>query len=180
MAKRRSMIRELLEMAILTVAIFLVVRVALQNFKVEGTSMLPNLQNNEYILVNKVDYMLHSPERGDIIVFRAIPAGQPDRDFIKRVIGLPGDTIQVKNGGVYVNDHKLSESYIHQKPLYTFPRSRVPNGSYFVLGDNRNNSEDSHLWKWLPRNDIIGKAWVSYWPLNDVHVFNAISLPFGL
>ena len=88
--KRRSAVRELLETAVLTIAIFLVVRVALQNFKVEGDSMFPNLHNGEYILVNKVDYMIHPPHRGDIIVFHAVQAGQPDKDFIKRGIGLPG------------------------------------------------------------------------------------------
>jgi signal peptidase I len=181
MGRRRSWIRELLETAILTIAIFLVVRVALQNFKVEGESMMPNLQNGEYILVNKVDYLFHGPQRGDVIVFRAVPAGAPDRDFIKRVIGLPGETVAVHGGSVYINNHPLSESYIKQRPTYTFPAQRVPKGSYFVLGDNRNNSEDSHLWKWLPRGDIIGKAWVSYWPLKDMHVFETASgLPFGL
>src|SRR5579859_1110694 len=181
MIRRRSWVRELLETAILTIAIFLVVRVALQNFKVEGESMMPTLQNGEYILVNKVDYLFHGPQRGDVIVFRAVPAGQPDRDFIKRVIGLPGDTVAVHGGSVYINNRPLAEKYILQRPTYTFPAQRVPKGSYFVLGDNRNNSEDSHLWKWLPRNDIIGKAWVSYWPLNDMHLFETASgLPLGL
>lgn len=176
MARRRSMLRELVETAVLTIAIFLVVRVALQNFKVEGDSMFPTLHNNEYILVNKVSYMIHSPERGDIIVFQATPAGQPDKDFIKRVIGLPGETVAVHDGGVYINGKRLKESYIDSlhAPTYTFPSERVPSGDYFVLGDNRNNSQDSHLWKWLPRQYIIGKAWVSYWPPHDLHVFEGV------
>lgn len=173
MSKRRSFIRELLEMAILTLAIFLIVRVALQNFKVEGESMLPTLHNNEYILVNKVDYMLHSPHRGDIVVFKAVPAGEPDRDFIKRVIGLPGEMVAVRNGHIFINGKQLRENFQHAIPTYTFSQQRVPKGSYFVLGDNRNNSEDSHLWKWLPRNDIIGKAWISYWPPDQLHLFDA-------
>src|SRR5260370_38163553 len=106
MGRRRSWVRELLETAVLTVAIFLVVRVALQNFKVEGESMLPNLHNGEYILVNKIDYMLHSPGRGDIIGFNAVPAGAPDKDFIKRVIGLPGDTVEGENHAVYINGRR--------------------------------------------------------------------------
>ena len=180
MKKGRSFLRELLEMAILTIAIFLVVRVALQNFRVEGESMEPNLHNDEYILVNKIDYLLHSPQRGDVIVFKAVPANEPDKDFIKRVIGLPGETVQVKNETVYINGHKLNEPYNHYPPEYTFGPSKVPPGSYFVLGDNRNNSEDSHLWKWLPRSDIIGKAWVSYWPPSDLHIFEAaLALPLG-
>src|SRR5947208_12609995 len=119
MRRGRSIVRELIETAILTIGIFLVVKVAVQNFRVEGESMLPNLHNGEYILVNKIDYMLHSPHRGDIIVFRAVPAGQPDKDFIKRVIGLPGETVEVRNQTVYVNGHALKESYIVDRPSYT-------------------------------------------------------------
>jgi signal peptidase I len=141
--------------------------------------MEPNLHNDEYILVNKVDYMLHSPQRGDVIVFRAVPAGQPDRDFIKRVIGLPGETVAVHGGYVFINGHRLIEPYINaqHRPTYTFPREKVPRGDYFVLGDNRNNSFDSSKWPstWLPRSDIIGKAWVSYWPPADVSLFQTPS-----
>lgn len=177
LGRRRSWLRELLETAVLTIAIFLVVRVALQNFKVEGESMEPNLHNSEYILVNKIDYMLHSPQRGDVIVFNATPAGSPDKDFIKRVVGLPGDTVEVKQGvGVFINNKLLKEPEINQIPEYNYPKRVVPQGDYFVLGDNRNNSEDSHLWNWLPRKYIIGKAWVSYWPPSDLHVF-AIDIP---
>jgi signal peptidase I len=167
-------LRELIETAVLTIAIFLVVRVALQNFKVEGDSMTPNLHNAEYILVNKIDYMIGKPSRGDVIVFRAVPAGRPDADFIKRVIGLPGDTVAVHGGYVWINGKKLVESYIdkYHRPDYTFPAAKVPQNDYFVLGDNRNNSQDSHLWRWLPKQYIIGKAWVSYWPPSDMHVFS--------
>jgi signal peptidase I len=173
--KHRSAVRELLETAVLALAIFLVARTAVQNFRVEGLSMYPNLHNGEYILVNKVDYMLHAPQRGDIIVFRAVPAGQPDRDFVKRVIGLPGEVVAVHNDAVFINGHQLIEPYIKTPPTYTFGPARVPKNEYFVLGDNRNNSEDSHLWKWLPRSDIIGKAWISYWPPPDAQLFEAAS-----
>jgi signal peptidase I len=168
-----SLFRELLETAVLTIAIFLVVRVALQNFKVEGESMEPNLHNAEYILVNKVDYLLHSPQRGDIVVFHAVPAGEPDRDFIKRVIGLPGDRVAVKNQSVYINGKPLHESYIEATPDYTFTERKVPPGDYFVLGDNRRNSFDSSKWAnpFLQRSDIIGKAWVAYWPPADLSLF---------
>lgn len=173
MARRRSFLRELLETAVLTVAIFLVVKIAVQNFKVEGDSMLPNLHNGEYILVNKVDYMINSPQRGDIVVFKAVPAGQPDKDFIKRIVGLPGETVAVKNNTVFINGHRLKESYKHYPEDYPFGPKKVPPGDYFVLGDHRNNSDDSHMWAttWLPRNDIIGKAWIAYWPLKAAQVF---------
>jgi signal peptidase I len=168
--RRGTFLRELLETALLTAFIFVVVRVALQNFRVDGESMEPNLHNNEYILVNKVDYLLHAPQRGDIIVFRAVPAGQPDRDFIKRVIGVPGDTVSVHNLKVWVNGKALSEPYISQPPDYSFPQQKVPPNTYFVLGDNRNNSYDSSKWPtpFLPRSDIIGRAWISYWPPSDL------------
>ncbi|MDQ2742281.1 MAG: signal peptidase I [Chloroflexota bacterium] len=177
MAERRSLWRELLETAVLTIAIFLVVRVALQNFKVEGMSMYPNLHNNEYILVNKVDYLIHPPSRGDVVVFKAIPAGQPNKDFIKRVIGLPGETVAVHNDRVWINGRSLKEPYLQPiyYPNYNFGPTKVPANSYFVLGDNRPNSDDSHLWPvtFLPKSDIIGKAWISYWPPSDLHFFQA-------
>ncbi len=166
-----SIFRDFLQTAVLTLVIFLAVRTGVQNFRVEGRSMEPNLHNGQYILVNKVDYMLDRPERGDIIVFRATPAGQPDRDYIKRVIGLPGETVAVHNGAVYINHHRLAERYILSPPAYTYTARTVPPNSYFVLGDNRNESADSHVWNWLPRSDIIGKAWISYWPPEAFHLY---------
>lgn len=173
MAGQNSIWRETVETAVLTLVVFLAVRVALQNFKVEGESMMPTLQSNEYVLVNKIDYLVAHPRRGDIVVFRAVPAGQPTKDFVKRIIGLPGDTVSVRNNAVYVNGHRLKEPYELQPPDYDFVAHKVPANSYFVLGDNRNNSFDSHLWPvtFLPRRDIIGKAWISYWPPPDLHLF---------
>ncbi len=192
--KPRTWIRELVETAVLTVAIFLVVRIALQNFKVEGDSMFPTLHDGEYILVNKVDYMIGSPHRGDIIVFNAAPAHQPDKDFIKRVIGVPGDRVSVHDGAVWINGKALKEPYEAQRPDYTWPSGAppesttycrivantcvIPKDDYFALGDNRNNSQDSHLWGLLPRHYIVDKAWISYWPVKDLHVFDSAK-PFA-
>lgn len=175
--RKRSAVRELVETAVLTVAIFLLVRVAVQNFRVEGESMLPNLHNGEYILVNKIDYMIHSPERGDIVVLKAVPAGEPDKDFIKRIIGLPGDTVAVRHNTVYINGKALVEPYKHYPEYYTFAPMKVPAGDYFVLGDHRDDSYDSHRWSppWLPRSDIIGKALVAYWPPKDITLFRTPS-----
>ena len=175
--RRRSLGRELVETALFTLAVFLIARAALQNFRVDGLSMFPNLHNGEYILVDKVEYLIHSPQRGDIVVFRAVPAGQPDKDFIKRVIGLPGETVQVKGGAVFIDGRRLGEPYLQDRPDYTLPLRRVPPNSYFVLGDNRNDSFDSHGWpsEWLPRTDIIGKALVSYWPPADLSLFHTHS-----
>lgn len=176
---KRSMLRELVETAILTIAIFLVVRVALQNFRVEGESMLPNLHNGEYILVNKVDYLLHAPQRGDVVVFDATPAGDPGKDFIKRVIGLPGERVAVRHNTVYINGTALHEPYSHYPSNYAFGPKVVPPNDYFVLGDHRNNSDDSHMWPaiWLPRHDIIGKAWVAYWPPSEAQVLSTPTYP---
>lgn len=176
---RRGLIRELIETAILTILIFFAVRVGLQNFRVQGTSMLPTLQNGDFVLVNKVDYMLHSPERGDVIVFHY--PYNPSQDYIKRVIGVPGDSIRVDNGTVYVNGKPQSESYIEARPTYTYPAHgsyKVPGGDYFVLGDNRNNSYDSHYWGPVARKYIIGKALIDYWPPRDLKFFSAsVRLP---
>lgn len=179
--RRRSLVREAVETILLTAIIFLGVRLALQNFRVDGQSMEPNLHNNEYILVDKVDYLLHAPQRGDVVVFHAVPADQPDRDFIKRVIGLPGETVQVNRGAVYIGGKKLAEQYIHVAEDYTFGPKVVPRNDFFVLGDNRNNSFDSSKWTttpWLDRKYIIGKALVAYWPPSDFTVFRSPGYSF--
>ena len=139
--------------------------------------MEPTLHTSQYLLVDKVSYMVGEPQRGDIVVLR-FPQ-DPRRDFIKRVIALPGEEVEVRRGLVSIDGHALDEPYIKDKPVYEFPSKRVPPRSYFVLGDNRNNSHDSHVWDWLPREYLIGKAWVSYWPLESwgvvshVHVVTA-------
>jgi signal peptidase I len=182
---------ELLQTVVLTLAIFLGVRSLVQNFRVEGASMEPTLTTGQYLLINKAayfhvegtplehllpgtrqgstDYPFGGPQRGEIVVFRA--PTQPDKDFIKRIIGLPGDTILVKNGQVYVNGERLDEPYIHFPATYTYPFDgqprQVPDGNYFVLGDNRPNSSDSHLGWFVPVDNLVGKAWVSYWPPQD-------------
>ncbi|HLJ69348.1 MAG TPA: signal peptidase I [Chloroflexota bacterium] len=169
--KRGSWLRELVETAILTVLIFVAVRFALQNFRVDGMSMEPNFHNGEYVLVSKLDYLFHGPQRGDVVVFQAVAALRPDSDFIKRVIGVPGDTVKVRSGRVYVDNRPLNEPYELQAPDYNWGPEVVPKNDYFVLGDNRNNSYDSSKWPtpWVARKYIIGKAWVVYWPLSSLH-----------
>lgn len=185
---RKTLVGELVEVALIALVLFLAARIAVQNFRVNGTSMIPTLQNNEFILVDKLTYRFRSPERGDIIVFKApVP---PYSDFIKRVIGLPGDRVTVHNDAVYVNGTRLNENYILQKPTYvmtTIPNDPlgdvVPKGDYFVLGDNRNDSFDSHMWGLLSRNRIIGRAIISYWPPRDFGILNdpaiAVARPSG-
>lgn len=167
---RSSFVGELVEVALIALVLFLTARIAIQNFKVNGFSMLPSLQNNELILVDKISYDFTSPHRGDVIVFR--PPIKPSRDFIKRIIAVPGDTVTVQNHGVYVDGQRLHESYIRQAPTYnmsTIPGTNsdvVPKNDYFVLGDNRNDSDDSHLWGLVPRKNIIGRALIAYWPVS--------------
>ena len=124
--------------------------------------MQPGLHEGQRLLVNKVAYSFHEPERGDIIVFQ--PPNNRQSDYIKRIIASPGDTIEIKNGSVYVNDVKLDEPYISEKAKSNFKEDEVPEGDYFVLGDNRNSSNDSRRGWTVPRENIIGKAWLSIWP----------------
>ena len=173
----KTALRDVLETALLTLVIFLGVRLGVQNFRVEGFSMQPTLQSNQYLLVNKVAYMVGEPERGDIVVFR-LPQ-DPKRDLIKRIVALPGEEVEVRGGVVYIDGKPLEEPYIRDKPLYFFSKKKVPDGEFFVLGDNRNNSFDSHVWDFLPREYLIGKAWVSYWPVQAWAVVRHEPVQFG-
>src|SRR4028119_283692 len=134
-------------------------------------SMLPTLQINDRLIIDKISYNFRNPDRGDIVVFSPTDTlkAQKFKDaFIKRLIGLPGDKVEVKGGRVCVNDQPLKENYIEEKPNYDFGPVRVPPNQYLVLGDNRNNSYDSHYWGFVPRDRIIGRAVVRFWPLNRV------------
>ena len=155
-------IRDIIITLLAALAMYLVFQTVIMPFHVFGSSMLPTTKHNDYIMVNKVVYYFEEPKRGDIIVFHS--PNNADTDLIKRVIGLPGDTIKVDNGKVYVNNSPLMEPYILESPKYKCSQGEVPPDKYFVLGDNRNNSRDSsHGWH-LPRQNIIGKAWIIYWP----------------
>jgi signal peptidase I len=157
-----SALREVAETIILTLVIFVLVRAVVENYRVEGSSMEPNLTGGEYLIVNKALYELRPAERGDIIVFRAPQS--PDKNFVKRIIGLPGETVELKAGQVYVNGKLLYEPYIDARFGYSWGPAEVGPDQLFVLGDNRNNSSDSHSWGMLPEVNVIGKAWICYWP----------------
>lgn len=142
---------------------------------IPSSSMEPTLQINDRLIIEKVSYHFHKPERGDIVVFsptEALKAQNFKDAFIKRVIGLPGDKVEVKNGLVYVNGKALAENYIADKPDYTFGPVTVPPDQYLVLGDNRNNSYDSHAWGFVPRENLIGRAAVRFWPFNRLAVID--------
>jgi signal peptidase I len=142
---------------------------------IPSSSMEPTLQINDRLIIEKVSYHFHKPERGDIVVFSptaALKAQNFQDAFIKRVIGLPGDKVQVKNGLVYVNGKVLAEKYIAEEPNYTYGPVTVPPDQYLVLGDNRNNSYDSHAWGFVPRENLIGRAVVRFWPFNRLGGFD--------
>ena len=137
-------------------------------YMVEGPSMRPTLQNGERLVVNKFIYRFKDPERGDVLVFR-FPK-DPSRDFIKRVIAVPGDTVEIKDGRVFVNGQLMNEPYILERTRGSYPLATVPAGHIFVMGDNRNNSEDSRFPDvgFVPFELIKGKAVVIFWPVDRV------------
>ena len=189
-----TFMREFVETILLTLVIFVAVRTLVVNFRVDGESMRPSLQNGEYLLVNRatyfhfdlntlrntlpgpdrrdrdIVYLFGPPERGDIVVFE--PPTLSDKPYVKRVIGLPGDTIAIRQDHiVYVNGQPLEEHYIAAAPRNVFPSDggeyTVPPGMIFVMGDNRNNSSDSRAFSAVSLDSVIGKAIVSYWPLES-------------
>lgn len=160
---------DILETLILAVVLYFGINAVSARVRVDGMSMNPTLQNGEYVLVSRLAYKTGAPERGDIIVF-SFPMDER-QDLIKRVIGLPGETITIQDGAVFVNGRKLQEPYIAQPPAYS-GEWIVGEGQLFVLGDNRNDSKDSHQWGLLPIENVIGKALLIYWPPSDWKMVN--------
>lgn len=182
----RSWLRELLEAALIGLLVFVVIQVALVNFRVEGQSMLPTLEPGYYLMVDKITYsrvdtarlgaiipfwrpqsprhiyLARSPARGDVIVFDY--PNDPTRQFVKRIIGIPGDTVAIRDGRVIVNDVPLAEPYIVARSSDRLSPRSLDAGQYFVLGDNRSGSRDSRHWGALDDEYIIGKVWAIYWP----------------
>ena len=152
---------DLVETVILAVLLYIGINAISARVRVDGFSMRPTLDDGEFVLVNRMSYRFGAIERGDIIVFN-YPAN-PDQELIKRVIGLPGDQVTINNGQVALNGYILNEPYIAAAPQYN-NEWNVPDNHVFVLGDNRNNSSDSHAWGMLPIENIVGKAIVIYWP----------------
>lgn len=156
---------DVLETLLLSAVLFLAINALSARVRVDGFSMVPTLQNGEFVLVNRLAYRLGVPQRGDIIVFH-FPLDPASQDLIKRVIGLPGDRVVVSNGVVSVNGQNLNEPYIAAPPMYD-GAWEVPAGNLFVLGDNRNDSSDSHSWGMLPMKEIVGKSIFIYWPFPE-------------
>ena len=170
------MLRELIETVVLSLVIFLLIRQVVQNYRIESHSMEPNFYEGEFILVNKLAYKLGAPERGDVLVFHN--PNNPDEDYIKRIIGLPGDTVEIHDGRVFINGQPLIEDY----PIKEIPRSAVYEAEViqpdhlFVMGDNRPQSSDSRSFGQLSEDLIVGKAWVRVWPFNKFGIIEHYDL----
>jgi signal peptidase I len=173
--------------ALKTIGLSLFLALGIRQFVAEARyipseSMVPTLEVNDRLIIEKISYLVHPPQREDIIVFwpnDKLRQQQPKlKDaFIKRLIGLPGEKVEVRAGKVYINDQPLQEQYIEAPPDYEWGPEIVPKDSYLVLGDNRNNSYDSHFWGYVPRQNIIGRAAFRFWPPTRVGNVDQEPLP---
>lgn len=170
--RRRNPVREVVETIVIALLIALVIRhFVVEVFVVDGKSMEPTLFTGERLLVNKFVYRLRNPRPGDIIVFRY--PKNPERDFIKRVVAVEGDTVEIAEGVVYVNGNELDEPYVEYRDTSGIEPQVVPEGAVWVLGDNRNNSEDSRYFGEVPLENIKGRAFFRFWPPGRWHTFPA-------
>ena len=192
--------REVIEAVLLAVVVFMLLQTTVRNFKVDGSSMDPTLENGQYLLVNRlvylriemgrfssivpvwqaeedsVRYAIHPPERGEVIVFE-FPDRNPSnskKDFVKRVIGLPGETIEVKDGVPFVDGVVLEEPYLTTKDHSNGRKVELGAGEYYVMGDNRAHSNDSRSWGAVPEENLRGKVWMIYWPAPGIHILNVL------
>ncbi len=200
-ATARALIRDLVQTVILALIIFLAFRFVVQNYRVEGPSMEPTVSGGQHLLVNRLVYLrfdpadlpdflpfvngetggsvyaFHPPSRGEVVVFR-FP--EENRDFVKRIVGLPGDTVEIRAGQVFVNGEALDEPYVTDPDSDDMRPITVSEGTYFVLGDNRRRSDDSRprgsgpasQWRPVPADSIVGRAWLRYWPLTEWDVLD--------
>lgn len=160
---------EILQTLIMAVILYFLIDAVIGRVRVENISMQPTLHEGEFILVNKLAYRLGDFQRGDIVIFHH----SLTEDYIKRVIGLPGDMVEVRDMQVYINEQLVTEHYLAAPPRYV-GSWKVPDGSLFVLGDNRNQSSDSHNWGYVPEDSVVGRALVIYWPLENLKVLNQV------
>ncbi len=158
--RQRSIWRDVRETVLMVVAIYTFVNLVAPRYIVEGRSMQPNFETGEWIIVSRLPYLLGQPQRGDVVI---LDFPEPQEDLIKRLIGKPGETIAIHDGLVFVDGVPLHEPYINELPRYNNEWTLGPD-EYFVLGDNRNNSRDSHVFGPITMDRIIGKAWIIYWP----------------
>jgi signal peptidase I len=203
-AGRRTALWDLIETLLLALVLFIAIRGVVLNYRVDGSSMEPTLHNGDMLIVNRrayvhmrlatlvgwipgvdiddevVWYPFGPPKRGDIVVFR--PPGHSAEPYVKRIIALPGEHVAIRNGAVYINGQRLLEPYLSEPTLWrgmTLDHEYVVEpGHVFVMGDNRNNSSDSRVFGAIPLAAIVGKAWVTYWPLDQIRVLTAPTYAF--
>jgi signal peptidase I len=173
--KQKSFVRDLLEVVVLALALYIIINFAVQTIHVMGPSMENTLQNNDFLVASKISYHLHNPQRGDIVVFK--PSNGSSSDYIKRIIAEPGDRLRIVHAEVFINGHKLKEDYLPEPWTWSDTWNQgnedvVPAGSYFVMGDNRNHSTDSRVLGYQKKDQFLGKAWVRIWPLSDFKIFH--------
>lgn len=175
--KIKSEIREWLESLLIALVLALVIRAfVVQAFKIPTGSMRPTLLEGDRILVNKFLYKFKEPSRGDVIVFK-YPEDKK-KDFIKRLIAVGGETVEIKNGGIYINDEKVEEPFIVRQMRYynkspyggSGSKITIPEDSFYVLGDNSASSKDSRYWGFVPRKNLVGKAFFLYWPIKRIRI----------
>ena len=191
-------LRELIEAVVLASLVFMVIQVSIRNFKVDGSSMHPTLEGGQYLMVNKLVYFqldmdrlsrivpfwqagqssnrfpIHPPQRREVIVFH-FPR-DTSKDFVKRVIGLPGEKVELLNGSVFINDRLLQEPYITTSYNSTMAPVILDDDEYFVMGDNRRSSNDSRTWGPVKESHLLGKVWFVYWPFSRIQLLNALPL----
>ena len=190
----RSLLREAIETIVPALLIFATLQLSVQNYRVEGSSMEPTLEEGQRVLVNKLLYfhidpqsvpfinldregdlfLFHPPRHGEVVVFD-FPKCHPNRSCVKRIIGVPGDVIQIEEGRVYLNGSPLEEPFVKDLGKNSMKPLEVPDDAVFVLGDNRRPSNDSRNWGPLPLDSIVGRAWISYWPLSQWQVLESFS-----
>ena len=152
----------------------IIVTLIVQTFKIPTGSMIPTLNIGNHLMVNKFICYFKKPKRGDIIVF--VYPVNPKKDFIKRLVGLPGETIQIKGGSVFINGEELqapqqiAERYYYNEGMYGEGLIKIPDNAYFVMGDNTRNSNDSRFWGFVPKKNLLGKAFFVYWPLTKMRI----------
>ena len=187
--------REIIEAVLLALVALVILQGTVRNFKVEGSSMSPTLEGGQYLVVDQVSYFklnierlsrivpfwdatgtnpkfaFDPPVRGEIIVFRY--PEDPTKDFVKRVVGLPGESVEVREGTVYVDGHSLKEPYLQRSDRSSASQLNLEEQEYYVIGDNRRNSNDSRAWGVVPEENIVGRVWLVYWPWEDVHIVSS-------
>ena len=190
----------IIEAVVLAAVVFMLLQVTVRNFKVDGSSMDPTLEDGQYLLVNRLVYLrveldrlakivpfwkagegssrhaIHAPKRGEVIVFEFPDSNpnNPKKDFVKRVVGLPGETMRMFDGKVFVNEEVLNEPYLSHKDHSNASKVTLGEGEYYVLGDNRTHSNDSRSWGAVPEANIRGKVWMVYWPAPEIQIINIL------